>query len=172
MAKDTADNFAIKQLWHFIQLIFTDRFQMFDTVTNNQEVYGSSIVPVYNLSNLNVPITVFYGTKDIMVNATVSFTLFNTHITQFYPHLPIQDVEKFISHVSTIKSTIKLPWSHMDYISGKDAPTTINQYIIKELDTYKIVVPSTTVPPEEYRRSQNIFEIITDFFKKLISNRN
>lgn len=64
----------------------------------------------------------------------------------------------------------------MDFVSGKDAPITINQYIIKELDSYKIVpVTSTTVPPEEYRRGQNVFDWILDFIKsisKLILERS
>lgn len=73
LAKYTADNISIKQLWHFIQLMFTDKFQQYDYAPNNQEFYGSDVIPEYNISNLNVPITIFYGTSDTLVNFTVSY---------------------------------------------------------------------------------------------------
>lgn len=83
LAKYTADNNAIRQFWHFIQLIFTDKFQQFDTITDNQKVYGSEDVPLYNLSNLNIPLTVFYGTNDILVNSTVSLRNFKACLFRF-----------------------------------------------------------------------------------------
>lgn len=77
MIKYTSDNVAIKQFWHYIQLMFTDKFQLYDYQPNNQKFYGSNVVPMYNLSNLNVPITIFYGTPDSLVNFTVSSCTFS-----------------------------------------------------------------------------------------------
>ncbi|XP_063703630.1 lipase 3-like [Culicoides brevitarsis] len=120
MMKYTFDNIAIKQLFHFIQLIYTDKFQLYDMVPNNRDFYGSDKIPEYNLTNLNIPLTVFYGTKDVLVNAT--------------------DVEKFLSlpHIKGIlKGAKKLPWAHMDFVSGRDAPQEIHQYILRQLRFYR-----------------------------------
>uniref|UniRef100_A0A336L0B9 Lipase n=1 Tax=Culicoides sonorensis TaxID=179676 RepID=A0A336L0B9_CULSO len=156
LAKYTADNIALKQLWHFIQLMHTDRFQMYDNMAENQAVYGSDEIPEYNLTNINIPLVVFYGTNDVLVNAS--------------------DVETLLTRIRTI-DTIKLPWGHMDFISGKDAPKLINRYIIKALKTYPYVAPPelTTVPPSEYRANPNFFEWISEVvgnFSKMITNRN
>lgn len=72
MMKYTFDNIAMKQFFHFVQLLFTDKFQLYDNAPRNEEFYGSDHVPEYNLTNLKSPLTVFYGTRDILVNWTVS----------------------------------------------------------------------------------------------------
>lgn len=54
----------------------------------------------------------------------------------------------------------------MDFVSGRDAPTIINQYIIRELIAMEYVPESTTIASEELRGNQNVFEWMADLVKK------
>lgn len=73
LLNDVVDKVSTKQATHFGQLIKNSNFQMFDYGTANNVSYGKVYPPSYNLSEITAPITIFYGTKDAMVNPIVSF---------------------------------------------------------------------------------------------------
>lgn len=55
----------------------------------------------------------------------------------------------------------------MDFLSGKDAPYIINEYIIKALKAIEFVQESTTIASEEYKRDLNFFEWMTEIVKNV-----
>lgn len=55
----------------------------------------------------------------------------------------------------------------MDFVSGRDAPYIINEYIIKELKVIEFGQESTTIASEEYKRDLNFFEWMTEIVKNV-----
>ncbi|KAF2899214.1 hypothetical protein ILUMI_06960 [Ignelater luminosus] len=49
------DAVAMKTVYHYVQLVRCGRFQQYDYRELNDEIYGTSAPPQYNLSNINVP---------------------------------------------------------------------------------------------------------------------
>ena len=57
---------------HF--LFFTGKFRKFDYgVADNVEKYGQEQPPEYNLSNVSVPVDLYYGTDDIISTPQVGY---------------------------------------------------------------------------------------------------
>lgn len=73
MTKTVIDNVSMKQLGHFAQVVHGTKFAMYDYgSTENHKRYKSINSPEYNLSKIEVPTTVIYGSKDALVNPTVN----------------------------------------------------------------------------------------------------
>lgn len=58
------DNFSVKQILHFYQINQSKKFQMYDYGLKNERIYGSTDPPSYNLSAIDTPIYIIYGTHD------------------------------------------------------------------------------------------------------------
>lgn len=50
----------------------TDQFGQYDYGDKNLNHYNADSPPLYNLSSIQVPITVFYGVNDLLANPKVS----------------------------------------------------------------------------------------------------
>lgn len=133
MTKTVIDNVSLKQLAHFAQVVHNAKFARFDYGSvENRKHYKSTNPPEYNLTRIEVPITVIYGSKDALVSLTVNVKIlcfFNSFSKLAFLH--IQDVELFISKVANVRQTLKLPWNHLDFIFGKDVDVRINDFIIR-----------------------------------------
>lgn len=57
----------------FVSVSFLGKFQEFDYgPMKNREHYGKSEPPDYNVKNITVPISLYYGTGDLVINPEVS----------------------------------------------------------------------------------------------------
>lgn len=131
MTKKVVDNISMKQLTHFAQLVRDGRFAMYNYGTiENRKRYKSDNSPEYNLTLIEVPITVIYGSKDALVSPTVDCNFIRFVFIRF-DLISFQDVELFISKISNVHQTLKMPWNHLDFIFGKDVDVRINDYIIR-----------------------------------------
>ncbi|KAJ3642378.1 hypothetical protein Zmor_025172 [Zophobas morio] len=58
---------SVYQLEHFLQISKDHKFQKYDYGTHkNKEIYGTENPPVYNLTNVQFPVSLFYGTHDVL----------------------------------------------------------------------------------------------------------
>lgn len=74
LAKYVLDNGSTKQMKHLMQLSDSNRFQMYDYGPDlNEQVYNGSKAPLeYNISGIDVPVSVMYGTIDGLTVPKVS----------------------------------------------------------------------------------------------------
>uniref|UniRef100_A0AC35TFS8 Lipase n=1 Tax=Rhabditophanes sp. KR3021 TaxID=114890 RepID=A0AC35TFS8_9BILA len=106
-----------KNWQHYLQLVYSGQFQMFDNrnKTKNIEMYGQEKPPVYDISNVNTPIVLFWSEKDFLSTEKD----LNESII---PNL----------RADIIKASYKLPkFNHMDYIWGNKAGNKIYKPIIE-----------------------------------------
>lgn len=76
MTKTVVDNVSMKQLGHYAQLVQNAKFARYDYGTvDNRKHYKSNNPPEYNLTKIEVPITVIYGSKDALVSLTVNYLI-------------------------------------------------------------------------------------------------
>lgn len=63
----------MKLLIHWLQQISVNKFCKFDygDAETNLQVYNSTTPPEYDLSRMNVPVAVFWGDKDWLVDPKV-----------------------------------------------------------------------------------------------------
>ncbi|XP_065080631.1 lipase 3-like [Ochlerotatus camptorhynchus] len=60
---------SIKEVLHYVQLIWTKKFAPFDHgVSKNLKMYGSKIPPEYPLDRISVPVNIHYGLRDKIVD--------------------------------------------------------------------------------------------------------
>lgn len=60
---------SVKDLEHYEQFIDWEHFGRFDYgKTGNMEHYGTNDVPLYNLTNLQMPTALFTGSKDTLAD--------------------------------------------------------------------------------------------------------
>lgn len=78
LVHDCIDDIAVKQVAHYAQVVRDSRFAWYDYgVFENKIRYKSYKSPEYNLTKIQVPTSVFYGTNDAIVNTIVSNKSFN-----------------------------------------------------------------------------------------------
>uniref|UniRef100_A0A0N5A518 Lipase n=1 Tax=Parastrongyloides trichosuri TaxID=131310 RepID=A0A0N5A518_PARTI len=116
------------QNWkHWLQLVYSKTFQMYDYKSRkrNMEIYGQETAPIYDLTNVNVPIIFFYGMNDYLATE--------------------EDLKEYILPKLNKNSYFKVykleSFNHVDFIWSKKAAsdiyfpilyTVINDYFIKE----------------------------------------
>lgn len=72
LVKYVGDNASVKQLLHFMQIIRSGVFQLFDYgLEKNKLYYNIENPPAYNLSLIDVPLICISLTKDAIVTPEV-----------------------------------------------------------------------------------------------------
>jgi len=94
---------SVMDAMHWRQQVLSARFCKYDYgVTGNIQHYGQPSPPDYNVSNINVPVYMFFGTEDSLVSPRDTQTLLD-HLTGS-PHVQYKEY----------------PAGHMTYIWSKD----------------------------------------------------
>ncbi|CAH8614815.1 unnamed protein product [Schistosoma margrebowiei] len=96
--------------------IVTDRFQRYDYgPTKNLQIYNQSYPPLYNISQLKIPIIIYYGGHDWLAS--------------------YNDVYKLIKQINyTISSIHYFPqYNHLDFVWGLNAGKLLYPLILKQL---------------------------------------
>jgi len=113
------DGTSIKNLYHYCQLFDSGKFQKFDYGPFGNLVWYSSLTPphysirppIYNLGDVDVPVVLFSGTKDI-ISAT-------------------EDVQWIDEQLPNVLHNIILPhYGHISFIWSKTAYEKVFQRIV------------------------------------------
>lgn len=62
---------ALKQGFHFLQLVKSGRFRQFDYFENNSDYYNSSEPPDYDLAKITCPVYLYHGEQDGLLSLIV-----------------------------------------------------------------------------------------------------
>ncbi|KAL6431826.1 hypothetical protein ACFW04_007359 [Cataglyphis niger] len=106
---------STKTLIHYLQALQTNTFRQFDYgPIRNLLMYNSAEPPDYNLTNITVPIALFYGVNDWIIE--------------------VSGVEKLSRLLPNVVDMYKVPWSkfnHLDFVWAKDAPILVYKRILE-----------------------------------------
>ncbi|XP_068671832.1 gastric triacylglycerol lipase-like [Montipora foliosa] len=110
---------SVKNIIHFAQMVHSKKFQMYDygSSSKNMEYYGQSTPPIYNLTNMKVPVAVYWAQNDWLADPT--------DVRNLLPQLSNKLYDNYI-----------INWDHLDFFWGKDAATVIYYDIIKNIKTF------------------------------------
>ncbi|CAL1684021.1 unnamed protein product [Lasius platythorax] len=106
---------SAKTLLHYVQGLQSGKFRQFDYGREkNLLMYNSSEPPNYDLANITVPIALFYGSGDRLVN--------------------IVDVKRLYRALPNVMDIYEVPWpkfNHVDFLWAKDAPKLVYERVFK-----------------------------------------
>ena len=110
---------STRPLVHYAQLHLTDlEFRKFDFgKKENEETYGTSTPPSYDLSKIQTPVAIWVGDKDYLVD--------------------IQDVDYLVSVLPNVKhyETVDIPgFTHLDFATAIDADKAVYAKIIDKMN--------------------------------------
>lgn len=95
---------SIKQFSHFAQIYLSGKFRQYDYHGENYEVYNSSTPPEYQLENVKVPVFLYCGGSDSLVN-----------------HKDVESLNKVLSNVKRFRFFEN--YNHFDFNHGKYSKT-------------------------------------------------
>ncbi|KAJ8927984.1 hypothetical protein NQ314_019512 [Rhamnusium bicolor] len=117
------DTIGINVVTHYDQIINSGKFQQKDFGrTKNIEIYDAPKPPVYNLSNINIPVSLFVGPNDWLATPKVSKGNI-LEITSAKCNL------RYIAHKK---------WSHGDFITAKDIKPLLNDLVAIEITNIEL----------------------------------
>ena len=110
---------SVKNICHFAQLVRTKTFQMYDYGRlNNLVHYHSFNPPVYNINNIQTPVTIVSGSSDwLSTPQEVRWTA-----AQLPGLVDIHEIEGY---------------NHLDFIWGMSAGEKVYSKIIKDILSYE-----------------------------------
>ncbi|XP_044268490.1 lipase member K-like isoform X2 [Tribolium madens] len=112
---------SIKCFIHFAQNINSKKFQLYDYgLLKNVFLYNSTLPPLYNVSDIDVPMYLFYGESDTLNP--------KEDIFKFYNDLKVR--KKGLIHISEDK---RVKFNHADFVLGKDADKVFYGVLLKIL---------------------------------------
>lgn len=116
---NTPSGVSLRQGIHYIQLTRDGGFRQFDYEDKkiNQQIYGSNTPPDYNLTQITVPVNLFYSKDD----TTASF----------------ENVVQLKSMLSNIKSTYLVPvadFRHVDFVYSRYVRKALNDRVINTIN--------------------------------------
>ncbi|XP_070157111.1 lipase 3-like [Polyergus mexicanus] len=122
---------STKTFLHYLQAFQTNKFRQYDYGRKrNLLMYNSTEPPDYDLTNITVPIALFYGANDWLVN--------------------ISEVQKLSRLLPNVMDMYEVPWpkfNHVDFVWAKDAPKLVYKRILKLIkgkDPNNIIEDNTT----------------------------
>ena len=63
---------SLKSILHYLQLMNSPRFSKYDYgPKENYQKYKSGLPPLYNLTNIDVPVALLYGSNDMLATPKV-----------------------------------------------------------------------------------------------------
>ncbi|KYB27363.1 Lipase 1-like Protein [Tribolium castaneum] len=105
---DRPSSTAVKCYVHYAQNIIAKKFQFYDYgLFKNVLLYNSTSPPLYNVSEIDVPMYLFYGESDTLNP--------KEDVAKFYNDLKVK--KKALIHISEDK---KVKFNHADFVLGKD----------------------------------------------------
>lgn len=108
------------QIIHYLQMYVSGRFRQFDWgKSRNLEAYGTTDPPEYNVTEVTVPVAVFYSNGDALLSK-----------------VDVQLLLKKLPNILFTKFFDDNQWNHFDYLLAKTVQEDINYVIIGSLDGF------------------------------------
>eukprot|EP00123_Amoebidium_parasiticum_P008510 comp18856_c0_seq1/m.20901 comp18856_c0_seq1/g.20901 ORF comp18856_c0_seq1/g.20901 comp18856_c0_seq1/m.20901 type:complete len:429 (-) comp18856_c0_seq1:234-1520(-) len=115
---------SVRNIVHWAQCVRSNNFQMYDYgLSGNQQHYGQSTPPLYNPSEVTVPVALFTAKGDYLADPTDIIWL-----------------REQLSHVLIYEQDMP-DWEHLDFIWSPDAATTIYPAIIDLMQKHRNGIP-------------------------------
>ncbi|KMQ83969.1 lipase 3 [Lasius niger] len=106
---------STKTVLHYNQVYQSDKFRQYDYgLLKNLLMYHSPEPPNYDLANITVPIALFYGSNDWIVNTV--------------------NVKRLNRILPNVVDIYEVPWSnfnHVDFVWAKDAPKLVYERVLR-----------------------------------------
>jgi len=121
---ETPAGTSVKNIAHWGQCVRSNTFQMYDygcgiLTCENMKIYGQRTPPRYNLSLLQLPISLFYGGDDTLADPTDVLQL-------------IRDIPKKWLYNAKFTKT----YAHLDYTWGVDANKNVYYDVVKQISKF------------------------------------
>ncbi|ERL92854.1 lipase 3 isoform X1 [Dendroctonus ponderosae] len=117
---NTPNGISIKDMEHFIQLVYSGEFRQFDFGSDlaNLLHYKTAQPPSYDFKNLKAPLGVYYAKNDFLATVT--------------------DVERFLAQLShDTLETYLIDYdffNHLDFVTAKDAKSLLYDRVVRLID--------------------------------------
>ncbi|XP_052891371.1 gastric triacylglycerol lipase-like [Anopheles moucheti] len=108
---------SLRQLHHFSQIIRTTRFAKYSAPRAGR--HSAPPAPLYNLTRATIPVVVYYGLND--------------HVVNFRDALQLADEVPNLAAVHQIADPL---FTHSDFILAKNSARLMNALLLQELDQY------------------------------------
>ncbi|XP_034952223.1 uncharacterized protein [Chelonus insularis] len=111
---------STKCMWHYAQLAENGKFRKYDYGESNQQYYGQSEPPDYQLNNIQTNMIIIYSNND--------------------PFCSKDDLEEVVKRVSTkpVLYEVEYPkFSHTDFIAARDLKTLLNDKVVSLISKYQ-----------------------------------
>ena len=93
-------------------MVINKNFQMYDYGADNMAHYNQSTAPVYNITNVQVPVALYYGEQDWLADPT--------------------DVEYLRANLPMIVDDFKINnWNHLDFVWASNATQVFYNRMVK-----------------------------------------
>lgn len=107
---------SIKQFSHFAQIYLSGKFRQYDYYSGNLQLYNASEPPDYRLESVRVPVYIYYGGSDPLVNRR-----------------DVEDLSKVLPNV--IRLRFFENYNHFDFNHGKYSKT---YFYVDIVDAFKM----------------------------------
>lgn len=108
---------SVKNFVHYAQSVNSKSFQMYDYGVKNMERYNQTSAPLYNITNVKVPVALYYADKDWLADP--------------------RDVEFIRSRVDNIVDDYNCKgWNHLDFLWAENANTLLYGRLVKLIQKY------------------------------------
>ena len=109
---------SVKNFVHYAQSVISKNFQMFDYGLKNMEKYNQRTAPLYNITNMKVPVALYWADKDWLADP--------------------KDVDYIRNRVPDLVDHFQcLDWNHLDFLWAKNANTLLYERLLKLLRSQK-----------------------------------
>lgn len=107
---------SVRNMVHFAQMYKSKKFQMYDygNSKENKKHYGQPTPPLYNASDMTVPVALYWAQNDWLADPT--------DVKALLPLLPNKLYNNYIEN-----------WDHLDFIWGMDAAKVVYDDIIRNI---------------------------------------
>uniref|UniRef100_A0A182W0D0 Lipase 3 n=1 Tax=Anopheles minimus TaxID=112268 RepID=A0A182W0D0_9DIPT len=110
---------SLRQLHHFSQIIRTTRFAKYSPLRAGWNFLPASPAPLYNLTRATIPVVVYYGLND--------------HVVNYRDALQLADEVPNLAAVHQIADRL---FTHSDFILAKNSARLMNVLLLQELEQY------------------------------------
>uniref|UniRef100_A0A182QFD6 Lipase n=1 Tax=Anopheles farauti TaxID=69004 RepID=A0A182QFD6_9DIPT len=122
---------SLRQLHHFSQIIRTARFAKYSPLRVQRRASSwTGQAPLYNLTRATIPVVVYYGRND--------------HVVNYRDALQLADE---VPNLAAVHQIADRRFTHSDFILAKNSARLMNAILLQELDRYDgVVVPTNATP--------------------------
>ncbi|XP_038211387.1 lipase 3-like [Zerene cesonia] len=108
---------STRQMKHYGQALSSDEFRKYDYgIDTNTAVYGTTAPPKYNMTEVKVPVAIYWSEDDWLAHP--------------------MDVERLHRELPDVRDYYKVPeehFTHMDFQFSRRAPVVINQRLVESI---------------------------------------